>query len=277
MNQFEAAQIGDLKWYRKHDTDGTLPDLSVPDDFGVYVHEYASKAGHCDLVKFLLDECSQRESIDIFRDSSTSISWAIEHGHSDVFEYFLEKTTEIQHISILKTAQGVLPHVAGAGFVDIFRLLFTLPKSTEILDLSFGDNLICRLALSCNQLSVMRYLVEECPQRSQVDLRGCKNMMEVRESRWWSARTSLATENYFWQIIKTQEALGEVKWNTFREVCLTKSRKFQTQFPEYLEQFLNLPENIRESLLTSSNWEQLLSGYLTTWSQSQQKQLQLSL
>ena len=78
MNQFEAAESGNLQWFKDQKAAGTLPKLKRVDLLGI-----AASFGHLEVVKWLVLESGQPVDV-MAADGSYALGLAVENGHLEV-------------------------------------------------------------------------------------------------------------------------------------------------------------------------------------------------
>ena len=127
--------------------------LSFEVSDGAAIH-CACKAGHLDIVKFLISKNCDPESRNVA--GATALHIACWEGHMDIVRFLVE-----EHCDLVRTAAGLTPlHLAcGKGHLNIAKLLIELgidPKSTD-----YKGYTPLHIACKYGYLNVVKFLVEE--------------------------------------------------------------------------------------------------------------------
>jgi ankyrin repeat protein len=158
IDQFEAAETGNLAWFQYHKAAGTLPDLMLADMDGYYLHEIAADKGHLHIIRYLIEDSGQ--PVDVTAKDNWALQFAAANGHLSAVRYLIEEFG--QSIDATAHSNFALRHAACNGHLSVVRYL--IEESGQSVDAAADDNYALRLAAANGHLPVVRYLVEESNQ-----------------------------------------------------------------------------------------------------------------
>jgi ankyrin repeat protein len=158
INQYEAAESGNLAWFQFHVTNGTLPDLMITDSYGYFPLEYAAEENHLDVVRFILENSNQE--IDATANDNQVLRAAADRGRLEIIRYLIEESDQ----TVDATAQNndILRGAAVNGHLDIIRYL--IEESGQPVNVRVDDHQVLRSAAQFQYLDIVRYLIEDSSQ-----------------------------------------------------------------------------------------------------------------
>jgi hypothetical protein len=155
IDQFEAAETGNLAWFQHHKAAGTLPDLMLTDTADYYPHDLATENGHLEILRYLVEESGQ--VIDLTVDDSYPLHLAAENGYLHIVRYLIEESG--QSVDATSNDNFALRYAAENGHLPVVRYL--IEDSGQPVDATDKDNWALRLAAENDHLPVVQYLIEE--------------------------------------------------------------------------------------------------------------------
>jgi hypothetical protein len=217
INQFEAAETGNLAWFQYHKAAGTLPDLMLTDTADFYPHDLAAENGHLEILRYLVEESGQ--VIDLTADDSYPLRWSAENGYLSVVRYLIEDSGQLVDATI--NDNFALRYAACNGHLDVVRYL--IEDSGQPVDVTAKDNWALQFAASNDHLPVVQYFIEESGQPIDV----FANDNELLRT---AAETSLSFElrTYLETVIPIIKSLGLDLAREFFTSQLSESTKNTT-------------------------------------------------
>jgi ankyrin repeat protein len=194
IDQFEAAETGNLAWFQHHGAAGTLPDLTAN---AHQVLRWAAENGHRCVVRYLIEESGQ--SVDATASDNWAFRWAAENGHLDVVRYLIEESG--QPVDATASDNWALRWAATNGHLSVVRYL--IEESGQFVNVTAKNNWALQFAATNDHLPVVQYLIEESGQPIDV----FANDNELLRT---AADTSLSFElrTYLETIIPIIDSLG---------------------------------------------------------------------
>jgi hypothetical protein len=157
IDQFEAAETGNLAWFQHHKAAGTLPDLMLASMDGYYVHELATSNGHLAVVRYLIEESDR--FIDTTADTNYALRIAAAHGHLSIIRYLIEESD--QPIDIAVQNNYAIRHAARNGHLSVVRYL--IEESGQPINITAWDNGALKFATENDHTDVIQYLETVIP------------------------------------------------------------------------------------------------------------------
>jgi hypothetical protein len=142
IDQFEAAETGNLAWFQHHKAAGTLPDLMLADMDGYYLHELAADKGHLPVVRYLIEDSGQ--SVDATINDNFALRYAACNGHLPVVRYLIEESG--QPVNITAWDNGALKFATLSDRTDVIQYLETVIPIVEAVGIGVFQSLGLELA-----------------------------------------------------------------------------------------------------------------------------------
>ena len=147
MNQVEAAESGNLQWFKDQKAAGTLPELRSSDI------RFATASGHLEVIKWLVLESGQPVNVAIA--DNYAIGLAAEFGRIEVIKWLVLESG--QPVDVTAADNWAVGSAAANGYLEVVKWLVL--ESGQPVDVMAADgSYALGLAVENGHLEVVGFL-----------------------------------------------------------------------------------------------------------------------
>jgi len=152
MDQFEAAVVGNLQWFKDAKDLGTLPNLNSSDFELSYVHEIAAVHGHLEILIWCAQESGQ--AVDLATSNNYAVRRSAASGNLEILKWLLEESS--QELDATAFHNNAIQLAAENGHLDVVQYL--LETSTQMIDPTERNNYALHWSFENEHYDVHSYL-----------------------------------------------------------------------------------------------------------------------